>query len=194
MSALRVEPLAPAHLAAWAALFAESDSPCHCRYWHFEGDKNAWLERCFGAPEQNRAEQEALVRAGAPAAFGLVALTEEGACVGWMKLAPRAVLPKLLRRGPYRALERTDAEGVWSVGCFLVHPAWRRKGVARALLAAAPEHARARGARVLEAYPRTSTEELRDDEAWTGPERLYQACGFSVAGGERPYPVLRRML
>jgi GNAT superfamily N-acetyltransferase len=194
VTGLRVEPLGPERLSAWAALFAESECACHCRYWHFEGDKNAWLERCFVEPERNRDEQHALVRAGDASAFGLVALAPDGACVGWMKLAPRALLPKLLRRGPYRALEREDGGGVWSVGCFLVHPAWRGKGVARALLAAAPAEARARGARVLEAYPRTSTEELRDDEVWMGPEELLVSAGFVPSGGEAPYPLLRLVL
>ncbi len=80
---------------AWQALFEASGSPCFCRYWHFEGKKNDWLERCALRPEENRDEQLALVRSGAPEARGLLAM-EGATAVGWMEaFSPRARLPKL---------------------------------------------------------------------------------------------------
>ena len=42
---MKVEAVTPHHLDALADLFRACESPCFCRYWHFEGDKNAWLER-----------------------------------------------------------------------------------------------------------------------------------------------------
>ena len=41
-----------ATLDALAALFERAESPCFCRYWHFEGDKNAWLDRCANRPRR----------------------------------------------------------------------------------------------------------------------------------------------
>ena len=96
-----------------------------------------------------------------------------GLAVGWMKLAPRALLPKLRRQGVYRALDLGDDAGVWSIGCFLVHPDHRRHGVARALVEAAPEYVRAWGGRAVEAYPHRVPHPPHDEEAWMGPESLF---------------------
>ena len=186
---IRVVALDAAHLAAWHALFEASASPCFCRYWHFDGNKNEWLARCAFEPSKNRDEQSALVRAGAPEARGLLAL-EGDVAVGWMKLAPRATLPKLRRLPVYRALDLGPDEGVYAIGCFLVHPAHRKKGVARALVAASEEHVRAWGGRAIEAYPRRSPEPMHAEEAWQGPESIF--AGFDVVHADGPYPVLRK--
>jgi GNAT superfamily N-acetyltransferase len=187
---------------AWQELFEASGSTCFCRYWHFTGKKSDWLERCFQRPEENRDEQLALVRGGALEARGLVAMDGPTA-VGWMKLAPRALLPKLRQQGAYRPLDLGPDEGVWSIGCFLVRPDRRREGVARALVMAASEHLRAWNgpgtpALALEAYPRGTTPEasliLHDEEAWVGTQHLFETCGFTRVAGEPAYPVMRRVL
>ena len=184
-------------LAAWASLFDAASSACFCRYWHFTGTKNDWLARCAMAPEANRAEGEEAVVAGDPAAGGLVAMDGDRA-VGWMKIAPRATLPKLRRLPVYRARDLGDDEGVFGIGCFLVDPAHRGRGVAHALLDAAPAHVRARGGRILEAYPRRTAEPMHPEEAWMGPEALFLAHGFARFQGSggaadiEAYPVYRR--
>lgn len=183
------EPWGP----AWAALFAACGCACFCRWWHFEGNRNEWLARCAHEPERNREEQLARVRLGAPEAGGLLAL-HDGAVVGWMKLAPASSLPKLVRQGPYRLLERAERDATFSIGCLLVHPAHRRKGVARGLVEASVDHARACGGRAIEAYPRRADYDLYDEEAWMGTPRLFAACGFREVGGEGPYPLMRKEL
>jgi GNAT superfamily N-acetyltransferase len=197
--------------SAWVGLFEACGSPCFCRYWHFEGKKNDWLERCAFRREDNRDEQLALVRAGAPEARGLLAL-REGVAIGWMKLAPRALLPKLTRQGAYKPLELGPDDGVWSIGCFLVRPDDRNRGVARALIDAAPQHVRrwtrqwasspssVVPARAIEAYPRGLAEHedgslrLHDEEAWVGTARLFERCGYVRVAGEPTYPVMRKTL
>jgi GNAT superfamily N-acetyltransferase len=186
-------PLEPRHLEVWAALFDACHSPCFCRFWHFQGSKNDWLARCAERPRANLDEHAAALRAGDPSARGLVAMEAE-ACVGWMKLAPRVTLPKLRNQSVYRALDLGDGEGVYSIGCFLVHPLHRERGVARALLAAAPAAARAWGARAIEAYPRRTADRMHAEEAWQGPESLFVAEGFRVVHDDGPYPVLRKLL
>jgi GNAT superfamily N-acetyltransferase len=52
---LRCERATAAHGEGLLALFEAAGSGCFCNYWHFEGDKNAWLERCYLRPEENRA-------------------------------------------------------------------------------------------------------------------------------------------
>jgi GNAT superfamily N-acetyltransferase len=202
---LQVEPLAESNAPAWIALFEACGCTCYCHYWHFGGSKNEWLARCFHDPAANREDQLTLVRAGALEARGLLALagdagragagTHPGApASGWMKLAPRERLPKLRRQGAYRALDLGDDEGIWSIGCFLVHPAYRRLGVARALVEAAPRHVKAWGGRAIEAYPHRTDHPLHDEEAWMGPQALFVAAGYAPVHDVAPYPVYRKTL
>ncbi len=186
---VNVELVAPRHLDALADLFRACECPCFCRYWHFEGDKNAWLERCAFTPAANEAELRADVVRGEARARGLVAFEEDQA-VGWMKLAPRATLPKLRNRGPYRALDLGPDDGVLVIGCMLVRPDMRKKGVARALVTAATRVAKDLGARAVEAYPHAA-EGLGEHEVWMGPNALFTSLGFKRVTGEHPYPVLR---
>ena len=186
---MKVEAVAPRHLDALSELFRACESPCFCRYWHFEGDKNAWLERCAFSPTVNEAEMRADVVRGEARARGLVAF-EDSTAVGWMKLAPRKTLPKLRTRSVYRALDLGDDEGVLSIACMLVRPDMRKKGVARALVSAAPAIAKASGARAIEAYPHAA-EGLGEHEVWMGPSALFTSLGFARVAGETPYPVLR---
>lgn len=187
-----VRPLTPALVPFWDKLFVRASCPCHCRYWHFGGTKNEWLDRCANAEEKNASEQAELVASGAPEAGGLVALdpADLERVVGWMKLGPR--LPKLRTLNVYRALPLDESPGVLAIGCFLVDPAVRRQGVVRALLAAAPDHARRLGAHTIEAYPRKSDDRLSEDEVWMGPYAAFLAAGFRATYPEAfgPYPVL----
>jgi GNAT superfamily N-acetyltransferase len=180
---------------AIADLFRASECPCFCRYWHFEGDKNAWLERCATAPEKNEAEMRAsLVAAGALVA--LVAL-EGPRAIGWMKIAPRASLAKLRARRDLRALDLGDDESVMSIGCMLVRPDARKNGVARLLVRRAIDFARERNARVLEAYPHAPPNlgaHEAPERAWMGPHALFTSLGFTHVTGELPYPVMRLAL
>lgn len=189
----RIEPLAPSNLAAFEELFGACASPCFCRYWHFGGDKNAWLARCAHDEEESRIENAARVHEGHPEGRGLLALEGERA-VGWMKLAPRPIVSKLRRLPVYRGADLGDDEGVHVVGCFLVRPERRRRGIARLLLASAPSAVRAWGGRALEAYPRRSSEPMHDEERWMGPLELFLEQGFVLVAGEGPYPVLRKTL
>jgi GNAT superfamily N-acetyltransferase len=201
VSGLRIEPLGERNAQAWAALFDRSHLPCFCRYWHFDGTKNDWLARCAMDPKTSRDEALAALGVGASEALGLVAVDESGRAIGWMKLTPRASVPKLRKLPLYRGLDLGGDDGVWSIGCFLVDPDHRRRGVAAALLDAAPAFVRARGGAAIEAYPRHLHEadrpRLHDEEAWMGPESLFMARGFARVAEERAtqmYPVYRLVL
>jgi GNAT superfamily N-acetyltransferase len=188
---VRIEPLSPGNADAWVALFDACGSACFCRYWHFEGTKNEWLARCSSALTINCDEQLALVRAGVVEARGLLALRGDAA-VGWMKLAPRAKLPKLTRQGAYRTLDLGPDEGVWSMGCLLVRPSERRHGIATSLVAAAEDWVQRWGGRAIEAYPHRVTYALHDEEAWMGPEALFVARRWTAVHDVSPYPVYRK--
>jgi GNAT superfamily N-acetyltransferase len=204
VSAVRVEPLSRSNAGRWAELFGRAASPCFCRYWHFEGTKNDWLAQCAFEPQVNASAMENALAHDADEACGLVAL-EDGEqvdeVVGWMKLTPRAAVPKLRRLPVYRSVDLGDDEGVWSIGCFLVDPRERGRGVARALLQAAPAFVKQRGGRIIEAYPRHVGEDahhrLHDEQVMMGPEALFTACGFVALDDARltaAYPVYRRLI
>ncbi len=188
---LRIEPLSERNVDAWVALFDACGCACFCRYWHFEGTKSEWLARSFEAVTVNCDEQLAMVRDGAPEASGLLAMRAESA-VGWLKLAPRACLYKLTRQGAYRSLNLGHEEGIWSVGCILVRPAERRRGVASALIAGAEDWTRRWGGRAVEAYPHRVPYALHDEEAWMGPEVVFVARGWKAVHDVTPYPVYRK--
>jgi GNAT superfamily N-acetyltransferase len=173
-------------------LFERAGSSCYCRYFHFAGDKHAWLERSALSPELNRRELLLAIEQDSLEARGLVALTPDDAIVGWMKLAPAAALAKLWTQRPYRGLSNVERESsdCYTIGCFLVDPNQRRRGVARALVQAAPAIARQWGARWLQAVPYRAAM-APAELIWTGPAELLRECGFREVGGVGPYPVLR---
>ena len=184
------EPLDESNAAALAALFERVESGCYCSYWHFARDKNAWLARLAFEPQENR--RELFERARTPPR-GVIARQADGTAIGWMKLEPAVGLPKIYEQRVYRGIPALGADraGVWTVGCFLIDPSFRRQGVARALLRRGLELARAAGALSVEALPRRA-EGVRDEELWTGPLALFTAEGFAVVHEQSQYPVLRR--
>jgi len=179
------------HSQLLLGLFARTNTPCHCQYWHFGGDKNAWLDRLFHAPEQNRAAfLESLGKAEGELR-GVVALHGDQA-VGWLKLCPAERVTKLYEQRLYRGLPAFSGarDRVLTIGCLLVDDEFRRRGVARALVAHAIVLAEAAGARCIEAFPRRS-EQAGAAELWTGPFSIFEQAGFEIVSDFGPYPVLR---
>jgi len=191
----------PGDAPSLVALFEAASSPCHCRYWHFAGDKNEWLARCYVELGENRRELEADVARGADEARGLVALeTSSGGAsggasrlVGWLKAAPAAAVTKAYEQRLYRGLPcfGGDRAGVFLLGCALVHPEVRRQGVLRTLIRAAKDLAPSWGATALEALPRRPRDRVSDEELWVGPAELFLEEGFAEVHAFEPYPVVR---
>jgi GNAT superfamily N-acetyltransferase len=189
---INARPASPTDAAAIAALFEATDNRCHCRYFHFEGDKNDWLARCALEPDRNRAEMQRALETASDDGHGVVA-EADGSVIGWAKIAPAPAIPKAYAQRYYARLPclQGDREGVWLLACFLVHPAWRRRGVSRALIRAAIAEARHRGALALEALPRRVAPPARDEELFTGSIEVLESEGFVQAGGDPAYPVMR---
>lgn len=195
MSEYRFERAGPEHAAGLFALFESAGNGCFCNYWHFEGDKNAWLERCYLDPDANRAALRA--RLSSPELCGVVASSERGVC-GWLKVTRAEQVRRLYEQRVYRALPCFQGppgsrEGVYAVSCLYVAETERGRGLAKSLLAAAIEASRRAGATSLEAFPRgaPAAERLRADQVWLGPEAIFRAAGFAQVSDFRPYPVLR---
>lgn len=192
-----VSAAGPALADGLARLFQAAASPCFCRFWHFTGTNNDWLDRCANATGENERELRQALSAGSDEARGVVAIDPVSAVVaGWMKVAPAATMKKAYDRRLYRGLPcfEGDRAGVMAIGCLLVHPDHRKRGVSGALVRGAIAIAPSWGARALEAFPRRPKEAVRDDELWTGPIGAFEKNGFVEVHAFEPYPVLRRDL
>lgn len=128
---------------------------------------------------------------GAAPTSGLVAY-DGGTPVGWCAVEPRTAYPGLLRsaRVPWEGRDEDRADtGVWAITCLFTRAGHRRRGVSRALALAAVEHARAQGARAVEAYP-ILTRNVIDEELHVGTPATFAAAGLREV--TRPTP--RRMV
>lgn len=188
------------HAVLLSRLFEAAGSGCFCNYWHFEGDKNAWLETCFLHPERNRAALEA--RLSEAELCGVVAYDAESTeLVGWLKVTRATGVPRLYEQRVYRNLpcfqgDSASRREVYAIGCWYVSESHRGSGIARQLLQAAIQAVREAAGSALEAFPRAlpEGEKLRPDELLMGPEPLFLEAGFSPVSDFRPYPVLRLTL
>jgi GNAT superfamily N-acetyltransferase len=180
---LTFRPLGPETFDDFARMHEKSECQgCFCMYWHFAGDNRAWQ---LAQPDENREAKRALVTERKT--HGLLAYDGE-LVVATVQFEPRDTLVKLTARMPYRGLAPNAT--TWSITCFRVLEAHRKRGVATALLAATIDRLRALGATRIEAYPRRG-EDLRDEEVWTGPESLFVRAGFHVTREHEQYPVLQ---
>ena len=180
---------------ALVALFVAAGSACFCRYWHFGGDKNEWQARIAFEPGTSESELRGASVAGAPEARGVIAIDGDDV-VGWMKVAPASAVPKLYEQRFYRGLVSLggDRDGIWAIGCSLVHPEHRGGRVSHAMARGAIAAAKQWGARALEAFPRLVDARVSDEELWMGPANAFLEAGFELVEDSRPYPVLRAIL
>jgi ribosomal protein S18 acetylase RimI-like enzyme len=142
-----------------------------------------------GVGAENRRAMKALVdRGNVPGLIGY----EDGVPVAWVSLGPREDYPKL-RRSP--VMKPVDDRPVWSIMCFFVDRSVRGKGLAQRMLRAAVDHARSHGARLVEAYPVDTEEQLDPDVMFFGAKSMYDRAGFREVARRKPTrPVVRRAL
>jgi GNAT superfamily N-acetyltransferase len=179
---LTFRPLMPDRFADLESLFGPHGAAggCWCMWWRRTAKEFA---ACNG--EENRAALRALVETGARP--GVVAYANEEP-VGWCAIAPRADYVRLARS---RSLRPIDNEPVWSITCFYVARAFRRRGVTRGLIEAACQHACERGAKTVEAYPIVPEgEKIPAASLYTGLLSAFLACGFAEAA----WPSARRVI
>jgi ribosomal protein S18 acetylase RimI-like enzyme len=191
---LEIRPLTAETWDALVGLFTQGGDPkwCWCTYWRVPG--STWSTATL---EGNRRLLRRLTDAGGVTP-GLVAM-RDGEAVGWVSLGPRDDYERLERS---RTIPQLPGNEIWSIVCFVVGRRARRAGVAEALLKAAVDHARASGAKVLEAYPvRTDGQRISSASAYTGTLGMFERSGFKVAsetsskaGGGMPRVVVRRRL
>jgi GNAT superfamily N-acetyltransferase len=158
---------------------------CWCMYWRLP---RSLYEQ--GKGDGNRLALRGMIEAGEEP--GVLAYSN-GEPIGWCAVGPREDYPVL---GRSRVLKSVDDAEVWSITCFFVAKPFRRQGVTVALLGAAVEFARERGARFVEGYPiEPKKESMPDAFAWTGLASAFVKAGFvEVARRSETRPIVRLVL
>jgi len=146
-----------------------------------------------GKGEGNRRALSKLVRAGTVP--GVLAYLDEGdgEPVAWCAIEPREAFSSLARS---RILKPLDDRPVWSIVCLFVRKDLRGRGLSSRLIEGAVRHARASGARIVEAYPvEPKQNPMPAVFAYTGIASAYLKAGFrEVARRSETRPILRRHL
>ncbi len=144
---------------------------CWCMWWRLP--RSEFMRNCG---ERNREAFKSIVDSGKVP--GILAYVK-GQPVGWCAIAPRETFPKLERS---RILKRIDDKPVWSVVCFFIAKAFRRKGVSVKLLKAALKYATEQGAKIVEGYPvEPKKGRTPNGFAYTGLASAFRKVGFVEA-------------
>jgi GNAT superfamily N-acetyltransferase len=190
--------IVPANEASWEDLEAifgtrGAASVCWCQRYKLK-PREAF--RRFPVEERMRRLREQ-TECGHPASgttSGLVAYLD-GVPAGWCAVEPRPAFIGLVRnnRVPWEGRDEDRAdESVWAVTCLFTRPGHRRRGVSRALAAAAVGFARDRGARALEAYPINTTDVITE-ELHVGTVGVFAAAGLVEVGRPSKRRVVMRI-
>jgi GNAT superfamily N-acetyltransferase len=141
---------------------------CWCMWWRLTRSE---FDRMKG--EANRRAMKKIVESGQTP--GILAF--DGARpVGWCAIGPRERYPSLQRS---RVLAPLDDLPVWSIVCFFIAKEYRKRGLTSVLIRAALEHAKKKGAKIVEAYPvEPNKGPYPDTFAYTGFASTFRALGF----------------
>jgi len=123
---------------------------------------------------------------------GIVAYVDDEPA-GWAAVDARSAFRRLAGSPvPWAGRRETkDDPTVWAVACLVVRRGFRGRGLTYALVAAAVEHARERGALAIEGYPMlTGGADVTWDELSVGPVGPFLAAGFT----EVTHPTTRRLV
>ena len=121
-----------------------------------------------------------------------------GEPVGWSAVEPRTAYPGLLRvfKVPWAGREEDKADAsVWAVTCIFTRAGFRRRGIGYALVRAAVDFARQRGARALEGYPMLTEpgQDITWGELHVGTRSMFEAAGFAEVSHPTPRRVVMRI-
>jgi GNAT superfamily N-acetyltransferase len=187
MSGIEVHPVTPDRWDDLVGLAGERGfwSGCWCMWWRLTNQELAQQSE-----PQARAALQRLVAEGQQP--GLLAY-RDGEPVGWVSVAPRE---------QYRRIEHStklspvDQRPAWAVVCIYVPRQHRHTGVVSALVDAAADHAKAHGAKLLEAYPLDpqAGAKVTGARRATGTLAVFDRAGFVEVARRGGRPIVRKQL
>jgi GNAT superfamily N-acetyltransferase len=151
-------------------LGVSGEAGCWCQAWR--GFDSKAVSGGRSRPALLRDQME-----GPPPAPGYLAYIDSTP-VGWVGVSIRTETPRLINS---RTIPAIDDEPVWSIGCFQVRPGYRRRGIARALLAGVVDAARRAEAPGVEAYPIDPKGRVEVGAGFVGIASMFDAAGFRRA-------------
>jgi len=170
---LTIQPLSPALSETFCDYVTHVDfsatphwASCFCRSYHTNCTQQEWMARTL---EENRAEAIREIEAGNMRGY----LAFEGdTCVGWCNANDILSFPRLT--------EDTErfcrGKRVGCTICFLIHPDYREKGVARQMLARAVSNYRSMGYDAMIALPVEAPG--AEQRRYRGTLHMYQEAGY----------------
>ena len=198
MNDVVVKALTPALVGDFLSFFdhergsAFADNPewakCYCHFYEVP----VAIEWPSLSAAQNRIAMQARIEIGEMEGFLAFAGSEP---VGWLNAQPRHKLPHCFdrMRVPPTPLPCAPYEAAVIV-CFIIAPAWRRRGVSRALLASALSALAARGFRLVDAFPFKSGDSERAADHYHGALSTFVAAGFAPLAETDSVTVVRKLL
>ena len=117
-----------------------------------------------------------------------------GEPVGWSACGPRSrYITSVEGRGKLLGdRDRDEDERVWFLPCLFVRNDFRGQGVTYALVRAAVELARSKGAQAIEGWP-VSGPDNHSAETFVGREKVFEAVGFRRVAAPDPKRALVRL-
>lgn len=179
--------IVPANQASWEdiqTVFGAKGDAARCQCQRFKLQPKESFRRL--GPHELAERLREQTRCGQPRASsttGLVAYFDDEP-VGWCGVEPRSAYDGLRRvyKVPWEGRDEDKADpAVWAVTCFAVRVGFRRRGVSRALAAAAVDFARDRGAQAIEGYPLVvgSGADVTWGELNVGKRSIFADAGFT---------------
>ena len=195
---LRVERLTPARGDDYLSFFdhetgpAFADNPewakCYCHYYEVPVALT-WSDFDGAA---NRVAMRARIATGEMEGY---LAYDGGAVVGWMNAQPYSKLRHACARmriaDPPLDVAPHDAA---AIVCFVIAPARRRQGIARALLVAGLANLQARGFALVDAFPwNAGPSDTNDTDHYHGTLAMFTRHGFTAIATHDSVTVMRRV-
>ena len=190
IGAIHVDDVTPDRVSDYQSFFdndAFRDYPawqsCYCMETHRTQTDEEWAVR---TAKDNRRDMTRGIEDGSVTA--LLAYVD-GKPVGWCNYGETTRLVGVMHRF---GLNVAEQQGVGSLACFVIAAPYRKHGVASALLDAALERLRARGVRVVEAYPARSSNSTQGN--YRGPLQMFLRAGFERYRETERHLIVRKAL
>ncbi|WP_323020563.1 GNAT family N-acetyltransferase [Pararhodobacter sp.] len=187
--ALTIRPLTPEYRDDFLTVMGPNGAcyGCWCTYFRLPPKARAAM-----TGDEKRDLMLGKIEAGPPP--GLL-LYLDGDPQGWMQIGPRADVPEW--NNPRRSSTPlpdapADDPAVWAITCFFLRPKARGRGLSHAMVEAGIDHARAQGARVLEASPMDQAKQSKSVGLFVGSTAVFERAGFATVARQKPNRPLMR--